>query len=167
MAQAPDPIGNQSLAAMAREIDQLLGNIRQCLRRPLETEFASGQLTGPQRSLMQTIVESGPLSLKELSAKLGLAHSTVSVLVRRLEKKGMLQRAPDPDDGRITQIDASPVVRNFLSDRVPQLLLSPVVQALRRAKPGQRKDILHALRQLNDLVDVDSRKKAKQMDQRS
>jgi DNA-binding MarR family transcriptional regulator len=85
---------------MAREIEEHLSAVRQILRQPVEAEFARGNLTAPQRSVMQALFHSGGLSLKELSRRVGLAHSTVSGIVDRLEKRGLATRRPDPADGR-------------------------------------------------------------------
>src|SRR6185312_16627789 len=92
------------LRELAQELEQHLTAIRQEIRRPVEAEFAKGGLTGPQRSVMQAVVHSEGRSLKELSAQVGLAHSTVSGIVDRLEKRGMLKRNANPTDRRHTSM---------------------------------------------------------------
>src|ERR1700719_4877595 len=94
---------------MAEEIDLHLRAIRQVLRRPVEAEFARGCLTGPQRSVMHVVVQSDGVSLKDLSKQVGLAHSTVSGIIDRLEKQGLVERKTDTCDGRISRIAASKV----------------------------------------------------------
>src|ERR1700683_134043 len=111
----------ESLHKLAQEVDQHLSVIRQRLREPLETEFARGGLTGPQRVVMEALVRSEGLSLKQLSAKVNLAHSTVSGIVDRLQARGMVVRSTDKTDGRATVIAPSPEVRDFVSNRMPQL----------------------------------------------
>src|SRR5271156_2578122 len=93
---------DESLLKLAQEVDQHLSYIRQRLRVRLETEFASGGLTAPQRMVMQVLVQSEGLSLKQLSARVSLAHSTVSGIVDRLEARGMVVRRRDDADGRAT-----------------------------------------------------------------
>ena len=61
-------------------------------------------LTLPQRNVMQVLVQSDGLSLKELSKQVGLAHATVSGIVDRLEKRGLVERRQDASDGRFTKI---------------------------------------------------------------
>jgi DNA-binding MarR family transcriptional regulator len=41
-----------------------------------------------------------PITPTSLAAKLGLAPTTLSAAIRRLERRGLLRRAPNPDDGR-------------------------------------------------------------------
>ena len=97
----------EPLHKLAQEVDQHLSIIRQRLREPLETEFARGGLTGPQRMVMQALVQSEGLSLKQLSAQVSLAHSTVSGIVDRLQARGMVVRRRDEADGRATVIAPS------------------------------------------------------------
>jgi len=148
---------------MAEEIDLHLKAVRQILRRPVEAEFARGGLTGPQRSVMHVVVQSEGISskgisskgisLKELSKQVALAHSTVSGIVDRLEKQGLLERKTDSNDGRISLIAASKAVLDFLRDTLPSLTIHPLVEALRRAKPAERDKILNGLRTLRRIVE--------------
>ena len=134
------------LVRLAEEIDLHLRTVRQVLRRPVEAEFARGGLTGPQRSVMHVVVQSDGISLKDLSKQVGLAHSTVSGIVDRLKKQGLVERKTDAGDGRITRIGASKAVRDYLRDTLPRLEIHPLVEALRRAKPAERNQILDGLR---------------------
>lgn len=146
---------NAELRILAEKVEQHLAAIRKAARQPLESEFARGHLTGPQRSLMQAVVASASgLTLKELAAQLGLAHSTVSVMAARLVEKGLLARRPHPKDGRATILVASAPVRNFLRDRMPQLTLSPLVTALSKTSDADQRQILCALGKLRALVEA-------------
>src|SRR5271156_5005159 len=147
---------DESLLKLAREGDQHLGVFRQRLREPLETEFARGGLTGPQRMVMQALVKSQGLSLKELSAQVSLAHSTVSGIVDRLQARGLVERRRDDADGRATIITASATVRDFLSTRMPQLTMSPLLEALRAATATERSIVLRGLRKLRALTEANA-----------
>jgi DNA-binding MarR family transcriptional regulator len=143
----------EPLHKLAQEVDQHLGIIRQRLREPLETEFARGGLTGPQRMVMQVLVQSEGLSLKELSARLSLAHSTVSGIVDRLQARGMVVRRRDEADGRATVIAPSSQVRDFLTNRMPELAISPLTEALRGASDSEQATVLRGLRKLRALIE--------------
>src|SRR5215470_5098892 len=105
MAKKKRSTGQEAeLRQLALELEQHLTAIRQEIRRPVEAEFAKGGLTGPQRSVMQALVQSGGGSLKELTARVGLAHSTVSGIVDRLKRRGLVERRPDLNDRRHTRI---------------------------------------------------------------
>ena len=146
---------NAQVRVLAEQVEQHLAAIRKSIRQPLEREFARGNLTGPQSSLMEAVVFSPTgLTLKQLAAQLGLAHSTVSVMAARLVEKGLLTRQPHPTDGRATILIASPVVRSFLRNRMPRLTLSPLVTALGKASDSDRRLILRALQKLRALVET-------------
>jgi len=143
----------EALHKLAQEVDQQLSIIRQRLREPLEIEFARGGLTGPQRMVMQVLVQSEGLSLKELSARLSLAHSTVSGIVDRLQARGMVVRRRDEADGRATVIAPSSQVRDFLTNRMPELAISPLTEALHGASSSEQATVLRGLRKLRALIE--------------
>jgi len=138
---------------MADEIERHLRAARDALRRPLQSAYAGGRLTGPQRSVMRALVRSLGLSLKELSRAVGLSHSTVSSIADRLERRGLIRRTGDRADGRITRLVVSAAVSRFLREQVPALTLSPIVAALERASPAERAKVLDGLRILRRLVE--------------
>jgi hypothetical protein len=96
--------GQEDLVRMAQEIDEHLSRVRQALRKPLETEIARGGLTGQQRGVMQALVRSDGMSLRDLSRGMGLAHSTVAGIVDRMVKKGLVERRPSKDDRHFSVI---------------------------------------------------------------
>jgi DNA-binding MarR family transcriptional regulator len=151
----------ESLHKLAQEVDQHLNIIRQRLREPLETEFARGGLTGPQRMVMQALVQSEGLSLKQLSAQVSLAHSTVSGIVDRLQARGMVVRSRDEADGRATVIAPSAPVRDFLANRMPELAISPLTEALRGASNSEQATVLRGLRKLRALIEQSRTKDAR------
>ena len=126
----------EALRALAQDLEAQLHGIRRKMRRHLEAEYARGEVTGPQRLVMQALVGSGAMSLKELSAKVGLAHSTVSGIVDRLEKRGFVNRQVLESDLRVTQITVSKAVREFLEKQAPELTLTSPVQCVAAGDRG-------------------------------
>jgi DNA-binding MarR family transcriptional regulator len=143
----------QRISSMAREIDRDLRAVRQILRQPVESAIASGGLTGPQQSAMHLLVTSGGMSLKDLSRDLGLAHSTVSGIVDRLERQGLVKREADATDRRLNRVVVSAQVREFLRDTWPSLEMHPLAEALRAATAPERNAILHGVRSLRRLLE--------------
>jgi DNA-binding MarR family transcriptional regulator len=147
---------NKALIHLAHEIDQHLRAVRRTLQQPVEAEFARGRLTGPQRSVMEAVVTTGGLSVKEASRQVGLAHSTVSGIVDRLARQGLVERQKDKKDHRVNLIVASKVVRDYVRDRLPTLVVHPLVEALQRAKPAERRAIVEGLRALRRALESKS-----------
>ena len=141
------------IAAQAERIERDLGGIRQALRRPLEAEVARGGLTAPQRTAMEVIVRNNGISLKDLSRTISLAHSTVSGIINRLEKRGMVQRKPDEADGRVSRIYPTPVVVDFIHKQIPLLTHGPLERALHLATEPDRRAITDAVKRLRELLE--------------
>jgi DNA-binding MarR family transcriptional regulator len=142
-----------NLTRMAEAIDRDLRAIRERIRRPLEAAIARGDLTGPQLSVMHALVQSDGMSLKELSAHLGLAHSTVSGIVDRLQERGMVERRTSETDRRVTRIGVTRQVRDFVRDTIPGLLIHPLEEALARATAAQREAIVEGLKTLREVLE--------------
>jgi DNA-binding MarR family transcriptional regulator len=140
------------LIELAREIDAHLRAIRRALREPLAAAIAQGGLTPPQRHIMQILVATDGLSLKELSRRAELSHSTVSGIMDRLEKRGLVKRHRDSRDRRRSRILATEKVRNFVREKLPELTVQPLVAGLRRVKPRERTAILEGLQTLRRAI---------------
>jgi MarR family transcriptional regulator, organic hydroperoxide resistance regulator len=138
----------QDLAEMAQEIASDLRELARAMRRPIEEEAARAGITLPQQNVLQVLIRSDGLSLKELSKQVGLAHATVSGIVDRLEKRGMVARRQNDDDRRFTKIMISDAVRRDMPGRLRTLTIDPLQKALRRATPGERRMIQTGLRTL-------------------
>ncbi len=141
----------------ADQIARDLGAIRKLLRQPLDAQIAPGNLTGPQRTVMQVVIgqdlsETG-ISLKHLSKAVGLAQSTVSGIADRLERDGLLERRPDPKDGRAVRIFPTAPVLEILHGQFPHLLNDPLQQALIKASAEETTTIQQALTHLRQLLE--------------
>lgn len=143
----------KKIAAAARDIDRDLRVIRQILKKPVEAAVARGGLTGPQQSAMRALVNSNGMSLKQLSQELGLAHSTVSGIIDRLQKQGLVERQSDDADQRSSRIVVTEQVRNFLRRTWPSLELHPLSKALSAATEAERKGIEDGIRTLRRLLE--------------
>jgi MarR family transcriptional regulator, organic hydroperoxide resistance regulator len=158
MRKRCDPLTEEArerceIAAQAEQIERELSRIRRALRKPLEAEVSKGELTVPQKLVMQVVVHNDGINLKDLSREVNLAHSTVSGIVDRLVKRGMVERRSDPADGRVARIYPTTVVVQFIRDRIPALTLGPLERALKRATREERAAIDNALRWLRELLE--------------
>jgi DNA-binding MarR family transcriptional regulator len=88
--------------------------------------------------------------MSELADYLGLDKSTISGLVDRAEKRGLLQRAPNPADGRATDVflTAEGVQLAGLGEAKIARSLSPMTGKLTRAETLRLTALLeHVLKQ--------------------
>jgi DNA-binding MarR family transcriptional regulator len=140
-------------AVLAERIARDLNAIRRVLRKPLEAELVKNQLTVPQVTVLTIVARQPGITLKELSHEVNLAHSTVSGIVDRLEKRELVERRADSADGRVSRIYPSEQVTGFIRDRVPVLGAGPLEAALRRAMRVERVAISRALEKLRSLLE--------------
>jgi DNA-binding MarR family transcriptional regulator len=102
---------------------------------------------------MSVVVSSRePLRIREVTAAIGLAQSTVSGIVERLVQAGLLVRLDDPSDARASRLAPSPPVRTFLEKQMPRLKLSPLLVALRAGGKRDAEAILAAITRLDELL---------------
>jgi DNA-binding MarR family transcriptional regulator len=118
-------------------------------------------LTPPQLQALRVLVDhlrdtGAGLSLSELSHRLGLAHSTVSGIVTRLERRGLLDRTTRPDDRRFVTIELTQPVKEWLEHELPTSRLRPLVAAIGRATDQERATILDGLATLERLFVPDT-----------
>ena len=67
--------------------------------------FEAVGITSAQLALLEWAASHPRCSVQDVANGLGLTPPTVSVGVRRLEEVGVLERHPDPADGRAWQLD--------------------------------------------------------------
>ncbi len=107
-ADGPDPHlagPHAAFARLEREIGLLLRRSRAIsarLARELHPE-----LDGAAYGLLALLQDTGPLRASTLVTRLGLDKSTVSRQIASLVDLGLVDRAPDPADGRAQVLTAS------------------------------------------------------------
>jgi DNA-binding MarR family transcriptional regulator len=101
-SSAPEPVG---------QIEQALGALLRLTRAPRFAETvrqrAGAEIDRAGYGVLVRVAELGPVRLSELAQYLGLDVSTVSRQVQQLEQRGLVERSPDPLDGRASLLDLS------------------------------------------------------------
>ncbi len=79
-------------------------------------------ITVPQFTALQILINNGELTIGELSQKMALACSTITDLIDRMEKSELVIREKDEKDKRVVRIEVLPVgyeiVEKVLDERV-------------------------------------------------
>lgn len=145
---------DESLAQAAEEIDTTVRVLHRLLRRPFDADIAGSELTVPQVSALEELAKEDGLSLKELSHRMALSHSTVSGIIDRLERRELVRRVPNEQDRRYSRIMLAENVRRYIRNAVPQRRLGPLLAALGRASADERREVLSGLRTLKRLLDI-------------
>lgn len=66
---------------------------------------------------MNRVSREGPIRLTTLAAREGVSQPSMTQLVQRLERAGLVTRLPDPEDGRVTLIGITTAGQAMLDDR--------------------------------------------------
>lgn len=90
----------------ARVADRLHSLAIHLLRRLRRDDEAAG-LSAPQLSALSVVVFAGPLTVGELAEAEQVRPPTISRLVQRLERDGLVTREPDLTDRRVVRVRAT------------------------------------------------------------
>nr|WP_078917165.1 MarR family transcriptional regulator [Streptomyces sp. NRRL S-813] len=83
-------------------------------------------------STLARLEREGPARLTALAVAEGVAQPSMTQLVQRLERRGLVRRVDDPADGRVTLVAVTDAGRELLAER-------------RRLRDGRLADLLAAL----------------------
>jgi DNA-binding MarR family transcriptional regulator len=142
---------------LMREAEEVMSTVRVLYRllcRSFDPEIARSGLTVPQVNALEVLTREDGLSLKELSGRMALSHSTVSGIVDRLERRGLVGRRPDERDRRYSRIFLSEKVKEYVRDMVPSRTLGPILKALALASAEERAQALAGIRTLRRLSEA-------------
>jgi DNA-binding MarR family transcriptional regulator len=120
---------------------RLVGRVK---RLPVPEQLRSLDLAPRHLSMLSLLLLDGPMTVSELAGMLGVAPTTVSLIVSDLSRKGVLVRREDDADRRRRIIDISPDSRPAISQ-----WLSPGARAWRAAltplSPAQQRTFIDTL----------------------
>ena len=104
-------------------------------------------------SVLHTLARRSPLRLGELTATEQVTQSAITQMVTRLENDRLVERRPDPRDGRAVLVHITPagaeVVAARRADRVARL--APILQRLSAEERSAIAAALPALRRIAEL----------------
>ncbi len=103
--------------------------------------YKSFGLTGPQLWVLKTLSRRGPLATTDLARALAVQPSTLSVLVDRLVKRGLVRRHRPREDRRFVELELT-AEGVALAARAPEPAQGRLLHGLRELSPRQ----VHAIR---------------------
>jgi DNA-binding MarR family transcriptional regulator len=111
-------------------------------------------LTGPQLAALQTLHREGVKSGVELARELQVGQATVSGIVDRLEKKGLVTRGKNCDDRRLIGIALTPEGKQLV-EKAPPLLQERFRRELAGLQEWEQTMILSTLQRIASMMDAD------------
>ncbi len=136
-------LSNDVIATLEKRLRHISGQIKQNGRKILNNY----PITSPQFIALQWLVEEGELTIGELSNKIGLAFSTTTDLVDRMEKNELVVRLKDLNDRRIVRIQVlekgNSIIKEVIAKR--QEFLGEVLESFSEKQTEQLDELLQML----------------------
>lgn len=126
------------------------------LRESSRAAEARVGLSGAQLFVLQKLSEGGPLSLNELAARTLTHQSSVSVVVSRLEREGLVKRARSPQDARRLEISVTRKGERLLA-KAPDAAQERLIEGVQRMPAAERLQLAKSLKRLLVAMGVEER----------
>ncbi|HOQ02087.1 MAG TPA: MarR family transcriptional regulator [Acetivibrio clariflavus] len=115
------------------------------------------KLTGPQAMLVGIIAHYGEMKISDLSEKMGLSNSTVSGIVDRLEKQGILERIRSKDDRRVVRVNIVSNYRECVKTKFESIEYK-MEEIMKEATDEEVNKIFEGLKLLKKLIEENNRR---------
>jgi DNA-binding MarR family transcriptional regulator len=151
---ASEPATEVSAALGRDDIGFLLAKATQRWNELLADRFAAAGFTDVRPSygsVLLPLFEEDGLRMGEVAQRARLRKQTMTDIVHRLERAGLVERRPDPADGRASLIFLTARSRKFAP--VAAQVLRELDRLARRRLDAQRLDLVKAA--LRDLMELD------------
>jgi MarR family transcriptional regulator, temperature-dependent positive regulator of motility len=125
----------------------LLHRALQCATDIFQSEMAKGELTPRQFAVLSTVALNEGLSQTDLVDMTGIDRSTLADIIRRMLKKGLLQRKRTKEDARAYAVRLTEDGRRLLKSAEPMArrVDSRILAALSASRSEKFMDDLHTI----------------------
>lgn len=136
--------------------DQVLISLRKIIRaidlhsKRLERE--SG-LTGPQLLIMQLIANAGEVTAGVIAREVSLSQATVTSIIDRLERKGLLVRERNTEDKRKVMVSLT-TAGNTALEKAPALMQESFIQRFDKLEEWEQSLLLSSLQRLGEMMNA-------------
>jgi len=154
MNDSPPPPDSKRLS----QEDQIVAAIRQIIRAVdlHSRQLAGGHgLTGPQLVVLKEIAHRGPIAPSSVARQVHLSHATVTGIVQRLERRGLVGRSRSDKDRRSVLIRVTRDGESLLIHS-PSLLQDRFRLALSELQSWEQLQILSTLQRVASLMDAET-----------
>ncbi len=110
-------------------------------------------LTGPQLLALQVIGRQGELNVGDLARRINLSQGTVTTILDRLEKRGLVVRTRSTTDKRRVVVSLSEIGSEALAS-APTLLQEHFLDAFSRLGDWEQNLILSSLQRVAEMMEA-------------
>jgi DNA-binding MarR family transcriptional regulator len=151
-----NPFGDQGGAVDDGVAEQIMRALRRIIRAvDLRSRFLVNRygLTGPQLVVLRELSRQGEVPAGELTKAVHLSQATVTGIIDRLEKRGLVHRGRSERDKRCVLVRLTPTGRDVLT-RAPPLLHESFVSELNKLRDWERTQILSSLQRVVSMMEA-------------
>jgi DNA-binding MarR family transcriptional regulator len=138
--------------------DQIVAAIRRIIRavdlhsRQLLDEYG---LTAPQLTALRELERIGETPAGVLARAIHLSQPTLTGILDRLERRGLILRTRDGQDRRTVNVNVTPAGRDLLG-RAPHLLQERFLNELEQLREWERTLMLSSLQRIAEMMEAGS-----------
>jgi DNA-binding MarR family transcriptional regulator len=144
--RATGELGEAVLVALRRLIRAVDLHSKQLLQ--------SHGLSGPQLLMLKELAASGGCTVGGLAERVRLSQATVTEILARLQRRGLVDRSRSPVDRRCVLNRLTAAGRKTLQ-QAPPLLQEAFAERLARLQPWEQNQLLASLQRLASLMDAE------------
>lgn len=138
---------NEIAPATIADLEKRLRYIAGLIKRNGRKILAHYPITSPQFIALQWLIDEGDMTIGELSKKNGLAFSTTTDLVDRMEKNKLVERKRDTNDRRVVRIHVLKKGKTIIEEVIMKRreYLGEVLQKFSPEQTGTLSELLSVL----------------------
>ncbi len=144
-SQPREQFGDDILVALRRIIRAVDLQSRQLVR--------SHGLTGPQALLLKEIVLAGELTVGQLAERVSLSQATVTDILLRLERRGLIERQRSHADKRRVLVHITLAGRQLMKTSLP-LLQESFLDKVNQLQEWEQTQLLASLQRLANMMNA-------------
>ncbi|MGH4139565.1 MarR family winged helix-turn-helix transcriptional regulator [Clostridium sp.] len=133
------------------EVAKLFLSVMGLFKHNIIKSFEHTGITAPQAMVMGILSKEKKIKISGLSNKLGLSNSTVSGIVDRLEKQGIVERERSREDRRVVYVNICPKFNEVHGD-AHKLIRENTANVIKKATPEEISKIVEGLSILKKLL---------------
>ena len=116
--------------------------------------IASHGLTGPQALILKEVNKATQISAGEIARRVTLSQATVTDIVNRLEKRGLIRKIRCEGDRRKLSISATSAAEELLK-KSPPLLQERFVARFNNLRDWEQTQLLSSLQRIASMMDAE------------
>jgi MarR family transcriptional regulator, organic hydroperoxide resistance regulator len=134
------------------QVFKAIKQVKEAFKQNMAGQLKDINLTGPQGMLLGILLHNDEMKISDLSDKVGLSNSTVSGILDRLEKQGLVERTRSEEDRRVVNVKVTTEFKDGAGQRFKEIENS-FEDMMNKASVEELDKILVGLETLKKLLD--------------